>query len=483
MTHSTHPSGEAVRLPSLTGMRFVAAFLVFACHACVLGFFHQETAASPQTFAFASGWLGVEFFFVLSGFVLTWSAREGRSRTGFWRRRLVKVYPVHMVTWLAALGLAVWAGQAVDLPKLLPSLLLVHTWHPRMDVVITINVVTWSLACDLLFCLAFPLLHALVRRIPARRLWWAAGAVAAVIALLPAVALLTLPGTPRLPGQDMSFVQNWFLVSFPPIRTLDFVLGIVMARIVLMGRWIPLGVGRTWDTPAALGVITVLFGITTAVAWALNRFVEEPAMRAWARPCPARRAAVRRGPRRGREHRHVRAGGRRPGPELSLMPALAVGISREGPRGRRVALAHALVATVPVLLGLVVDPPAVRLPRGLLARAQGRADLRPRRARGPRGPYGELAPVARLARDHLPEREKLQHLVAGEGRHLGVGGVVDVVGVLSAGGVARRRSQGVAHAELVVAGGGGQEREVAFEAVRCEHAPSFSSSQPDVKRA
>ncbi|MER6832064.1 acyltransferase [Streptosporangium sp. NPDC000563] len=369
MTHSTHPSKEAARLPSLTGLRFVAAFLVFVCHACVLGFFHRETAAFLQTFAFASGWLGVEFFFVLSGFVLTWSVREGQSRTSFWRRRLVKVYPVHVVTWLAALGLAVWAGQAVDLPKLLPSLLLVHTWYPRMDVIITINVVTWSLACDLLFYLAFPFLYALVRRISARRLWWAAGAVAAVIALLPAVALLALPGTPRLPGQDMSFVQNWFLVSFPPIRALDFVLGIVMARIVLTGRRVPLGVGRallvlaagfalqmylwpsvygltatialplalliaavaaadergaptpfrgrilrwlggvsyasylahflvlhfghlaigaerTWDVPAALGVIAVLFGVTTAVAWALNRLVEEPAMRAWAQPRP-----------------------------------------------------------------------------------------------------------------------------------------------------------------------------------------------------
>ncbi|MGC5016549.1 acyltransferase family protein [Streptosporangium sp. DT93] len=367
--HSAHPAGEAVRLPSLTGMRFVAAFLVFVCHACVLGFFHPETAASLQTFAFASGWLGVEFFFVLSGFVLTWSAREERSRTSFWRRRLVKVYPVHVVTWLAALGLALWAGQAVDLPRLLPSLLLVHTWYPSMDVVITINVVTWSLACDLLFYLAFPFLYALVRRIPAHRLWQAAGAVAAVIALLPAVALLALPGTPRLPGQDMSFVQNWFLVSFPPIRALDFVLGIVMARIVLTGRWVRLGIGpallilaagfalqaylwpsvygltatialplalliaavaaadergaptpfrgrilrwlggisyasylthflvlhfghvaigagRTWDAPAALGVVTVLFGVTTVVAWALNRLVEEPAMRAWARPRP-----------------------------------------------------------------------------------------------------------------------------------------------------------------------------------------------------
>nr|WP_169945222.1 acyltransferase [Microbispora sp. H11081] len=366
----TETAREASPLPSLTGMRFVAAFLVFVCHACVLGYFHQDVAASLQTYAFTSGWLGVEFFFVLSGFVLTWSVREGEARTRLWRRRLVKVYPNHVVTWLAALGLALWAGQSVDLLTALPSLLLVHTWLPRAEFILSINVVTWSLACDVLFYLAFPFLYRLVRRIPAARLWPAACAVVVVIAVLPAIALAALPGTPKLPGQEMSLTQNWFLVSFPPTRALDFVLGILMARIVVDGRWIrlgwapalailaaafglqmflwptvygltapvalpialliaavavadhrgrfspfrsrplvwlggisyasylvhflvltyshvALGADRTWDAPSALFLVTALFGVTTLLAWGLTRFVEEPAMRAWAGVRPA----------------------------------------------------------------------------------------------------------------------------------------------------------------------------------------------------
>ncbi|MFJ8857572.1 acyltransferase family protein [Streptomyces sp. NPDC102451] len=235
------PSGRSVRLPSLTGMRFFAAFLVFLCHSFVLGYFDRATESALRPYAFAIGWLGVEFFFVLSGFVLTWSAREGDTPRRFWRRRLAKVFPNHIVTWVAAVLLAFGAGWAVDLPKALPSLLLVHTWYPALEVIVSVNVVTWSLACDLFFYLMFPLLHTLVRKIPVRRLWWWAAGVAVTVMVLPAIAYAGLPGTPPLPGQDMSLTQNWFLVSFPPVRLLDFLLGVIMARIVLTGRWIRFG--------------------------------------------------------------------------------------------------------------------------------------------------------------------------------------------------------------------------------------------------
>ncbi|MFE9427589.1 acyltransferase family protein [Kitasatospora sp. NPDC006697] len=225
------------RLPSLTGMRFGAAFLVFLCHSFVLGYFDARTEAKLAPLAFAIGWLGVEFFFVLSGFVLTWSARGRQPVRRFWRRRLAKIYPNHVVAWGAAIVLALLAGQQVHLGDLLPSLFLVHTWLPEARFILTINVVTWSLSCELLFYLAFPLLHGLVRRIPAARLWWAVAGVTAVILLLPAIGQAWLPGRPRLPGLGMSLTQNWFLVSFPPTRALDFTLGILMARIVQEGRW------------------------------------------------------------------------------------------------------------------------------------------------------------------------------------------------------------------------------------------------------
>ncbi|MEV7399578.1 acyltransferase [Streptomyces sp. NPDC091267] len=268
----------AARLPSLTGMRFVAALLVFVTHITVTGFFHPDTGATLFRYAFASGWLGVEFFFVLSGFVLTWSARSGDTVPRFWRRRLAKVYPTHLVSWLAALLLALAAGVTVTTGQTVPSFLLVHAWVPDVEVMRSLNVPSWSLSCELLFYLAFPLLHGLVRRIAPERLWaWALG-VAGVIMLLPLAADLLISGSPALPGMDMSLHQNWFLIAFPPVRALDFVLGILMARIVLTGRRLPLRLpGAVLLTlagfAAQIALVPTLYGLTMTTALPLALLV------------------------------------------------------------------------------------------------------------------------------------------------------------------------------------------------------------------
>ncbi|GLZ40808.1 acyltransferase [Actinokineospora sp. NBRC 105648] len=230
------------RLPTLTGARFLAAFAVFFSHAVVTGYLGPEAVADLLPFAFSAGWAGVEFFFILSGFVLTWSARAEDTKARFVRRRLAKVFPLHVVTWAAAAGLALWAGQALTAKQLVPSLFLVHTWQPDLETIRAVNVPSWSLGVELLFYLAFPWIKPLVDRIPARRLWAVATGLAAVTVALPAIALGLVPGEPKIPGLEMSLAQNWFLVSLPPVRLLDFVLGIVLARIVLSGRWIRLGV-------------------------------------------------------------------------------------------------------------------------------------------------------------------------------------------------------------------------------------------------
>ncbi len=65
------------RLDQHTGLRFFAAFLVFAVH------FRWDTSPKALTDLLAQGYVGVNFFFILSGFVLTHSYKErilsGRS--------------------------------------------------------------------------------------------------------------------------------------------------------------------------------------------------------------------------------------------------------------------------------------------------------------------------------------------------------------------------------------------------------------------
>ncbi|MFD1047577.1 acyltransferase family protein, partial [Kibdelosporangium lantanae] len=125
--------------------------------------------------------------------MLTWSQRSGDTKPRFWRRRFVKIYPNHLFTWLLALVLALWAGETVTTGRILPSLFLVHTWAPDLNVIASINVPSWTLSCELLFYITFPWLSALVARIRTDRLWWWAGGIAAVIMLLPVLVYALVP--------------------------------------------------------------------------------------------------------------------------------------------------------------------------------------------------------------------------------------------------------------------------------------------------
>ncbi|MFD9063735.1 acyltransferase family protein [Kitasatospora purpeofusca] len=244
---TTQPS--ASRLPSLTGLRFPAALAVFAYHAALpiptLRFFADDsTEFRFVDLADQAGGLGVAFFFVLSGFVLTWSARPGDTATGFWRRRMVKIVPNYVVAW--ALAMIFFAGSYTPVRTAVLNLLMLQVWIPDFNTYFSVDPPSWSLGAELVFYLSFPLLHRALQRIrPERLLYWIGGTVAAVVAT-PALAYLVLPDTPGVPGgYDSSVVQYWFSYVLPPVRLLDFALGILVALAVRSGRW--RDIGMVWS--------------------------------------------------------------------------------------------------------------------------------------------------------------------------------------------------------------------------------------------
>src|SRR5262245_2820584 len=91
-------------IPALTGIRFYAALFVYLSHIPVVP--GMDVFASGHL-VFNAGVVGVSFFFVLSGFILTYnyagSFRNGVSETGYKKfvwDRLTKIYPVHFATLL-----------------------------------------------------------------------------------------------------------------------------------------------------------------------------------------------------------------------------------------------------------------------------------------------------------------------------------------------------------------------------------------------
>lgn len=230
------PLPSAARLPSLTGLRFIAAFAVFASHAYFTIWFDGDWEGNtPAMFALITARSGVGFFFLLSGFVLAWSARPGDTARSFWRRRAAKIYPVHAVTWFVALVMINWTGGQVAARQAVPNLLLVQSWTSTFDVYDSVNGVSWSLSCEAFFYLAFPLLIHLIRRIPARRLWACAAAAALSTITMPLVATAAFASEPKFFAFPVTLHQYWFVYTFPLTRLLEFVLGILLARALLEG--------------------------------------------------------------------------------------------------------------------------------------------------------------------------------------------------------------------------------------------------------
>jgi peptidoglycan/LPS O-acetylase OafA/YrhL len=214
------------RLPSLTGLRAVAAALVFGVHVSISGLLAAGSAQHALARVVGAGAVGVSFFFILSGFVLTWSARPDDTAPAFWRRRAVKIYPVYVV----ALVIAIIGLVAMSLPAgpsvVVPNLLLVQSWWPDPGVHFGANSVSWSLSDEAFFYLLFPWLLRALSRIRAERLWAAAAACTAGVLCVPLAAR-------ALPADK----HYWFVYVFPPVRLLEFVLGILMAMILKAGRW------------------------------------------------------------------------------------------------------------------------------------------------------------------------------------------------------------------------------------------------------
>ncbi|WP_405090084.1 acyltransferase [Micromonospora sp. NBC_01392] len=234
------PTPPGIRLPSLTAMRTVAATLVFIHHAMFQPLFSDQGVQNAYNeFSRNLGPLSVMFFFVLSGFILTWSGKPRDGLKNYYRRRFFKIFPNHLVVYAILLVLMFVAGRTILWPEALANLPLMQAWVPSFDYqLLAVNPPTWTLSVELLFYLCFPLLLILINRIRPSRLWLYAGLAALAALLMPVLSRLLLPDSPATPiSASLSWPQLWFIYYFPVTRMFEFVVGMVMARILITGRW------------------------------------------------------------------------------------------------------------------------------------------------------------------------------------------------------------------------------------------------------
>ncbi|MEO7000511.1 MAG: acyltransferase [Ktedonobacterales bacterium] len=231
-------------LAPLTGARFLAALWVVLYHSTNdFGFQMSSQQSEPILLALGNlivrqGYLAVDFFFLLSGFILSYNyiTPDGKLRGGkraFWVARIARIYPVYLLGIVLGAVEYLRDGHALASATITIALhlLLVQSWIPAA-LAFDLNPPAWSLAAEALFYALFPLLLPLCARFGRRSLPLVAGAAWGMYALtLASFAVL---------GQGLGFTSSSWLgaiVSFNPlVRLPEFLVGLALGLAFVNSR-------------------------------------------------------------------------------------------------------------------------------------------------------------------------------------------------------------------------------------------------------
>jgi peptidoglycan/LPS O-acetylase OafA/YrhL len=251
----SNPAPVAAQAPrhldALTGIRGVAAWLVVFYHIRISlsALFPAEAIA-----VFAKGYLAVDLFFVLSGFVLWYNYGErlrgggiGGSAAFMWKR-FARIWPLHAVILAAFVAFAVLLAltgrhspEKYPVAELPLHLLLVQNWG--FTDTLTWNHPAWSISTELAAYLLFPLMVLVLRwdRMPRALL------LVAATAILAAIHTLFARSGRDILGADIPAMGLWRCL-------LEFTLGTVTC--VIWQRW--------REAPAAVLVAGSAFALLLA---------------------------------------------------------------------------------------------------------------------------------------------------------------------------------------------------------------------------
>jgi len=255
MTSSPSQSSPLTRhrrtLPALTGVRFLAAFYVVLFHGLPWLRERYVLPAALQTFL-GNGYLAVNLFFILSGFILAYTYDgqiAGKSnRLRFWEARFARIYPVYFLS----LVLAFWFERGLSFGTRAAVILMVQAWNPRTPKLTGAwNYPAWTLSVEAFFYLCFPFLLPWMSRKSGRVLFWMMG----LLLIICVVVHTPIQGLGDL--DRSSLLTN--IVPLPLLRIPEFLLGMVIGLKLLRNE----ATGQNVGSPsrvyiAVLGALLIL---------------------------------------------------------------------------------------------------------------------------------------------------------------------------------------------------------------------------------
>jgi peptidoglycan/LPS O-acetylase OafA/YrhL len=211
----------------------------------------------------------VDFFFILSGFVMYHTYRELRAADVgvFLVRRLARIYPLHLATLafffvygLLKVRLGAPPAPMYETSAIVPNLLMIHAWGTTTHN--TFNGPSWSISAEWFVYLLFPVFLALGNWISTRR----PGVVFLLLGLLALLALIAF--------EEIAGGRSWTLWTYdmgalraipsflfgmairalplPPVRWL-----VVYAALLLYAGLYMLSLAGEWFVLSSMAVIAL----------------------------------------------------------------------------------------------------------------------------------------------------------------------------------------------------------------------------------
>jgi len=232
-------------IKTLTSLRFMFALMVILSH-CI------SISTSFDQHIFQEGFVGVSFFFVLSGFIISYSYKKrllekNISKHQFWIARLARIYPLHLATLFFAvlLHLEIWQNTWRGICHFIPNLFLLQAFIPEQSFYYSFNSPSWSLCCEMLFYALFPVFIQ----------WFSS--IRKLLAVLFVLMTIILTGMAYTP-QDQTLVNTIWYVN-PFFRLCDFFIGMLLLEFYERYRHIHLSYKKASLFEILASVIFLVF--------------------------------------------------------------------------------------------------------------------------------------------------------------------------------------------------------------------------------
>lgn len=240
------------RILALDGLRAIAIILVFNTHFFGYFFNRKSFGESPtgQAIAlFRAGDVGVDLFFVISGFLMFKILRGGRESTAgyFFARRALRLLPAHLVVLVVLLS-----GPFILSNFLLNAIFLA----PVVPDVKIINPVTWSMTMEALF---YVVIFCVFKAVHERLGDW--GVIIGTALVICGISLAGPAVASLLGSYTLERYVPRVAAYLDPGRTMGFVIGMILPKLSIdFGRWRAPLWALLWAGVAALIVFRWHFG-------------------------------------------------------------------------------------------------------------------------------------------------------------------------------------------------------------------------------